>query len=68
MIIEAPGGLLDDAAPDERIRVEVEEEAEDLEVVEVPLGEAPRMTACGEIVDGKTSMLLQHAALRGPAR
>src|SRR6516225_5686981 len=26
MMIEAPGGLLDDAAPDERIRAEVEEE------------------------------------------
>ncbi|MCX5545200.1 NUDIX domain-containing protein [Paraburkholderia sp. CNPSo 3076] len=111
MMIEAPGGLLDDAAPDERIRAEVEEETgyrvrnlrkvfeaymspgsvteklyfylgeydpaerpgagggveeegEDLEVVEVPLGEALRMIERGEIVDGKTIMLLQHAALR----
>ena len=110
MMIEAPGGLLDDAAPDERIRAEVEEETgyrvrnlrkifeaymspgsvteklyfylgeydpaerpgagggveeegEDLEVLEVPLGEALRMIERGEIVDGKTIMLLQHAAL-----
>ncbi|MCX5540841.1 hypothetical protein M3A49_15270 [Paraburkholderia sp. CNPSo 3076] len=46
----------------------VEEEGEDLEVVEVPLGEALRMIERGEIVDGKTIMLLQHAALRGLAR
>lgn len=111
MMIEAPGGLLDDAAPDERIRAEVEEETgyrvrnlrkvfeaymspgsvteklhfymgeydpaerpgagggvaeegEDLEVVEVPLAEALRMIERGEIVDGKTIMLLQHAALQ----
>ncbi|CAG9266778.1 GDP-mannose hydrolase [Paraburkholderia unamae] len=110
MMIEAPAGLLDDAAPDERIRAEVEEETgyrvrnlrkvfeaymspgsvteklyfymgeydpaerpgagggvaeegEDLDVVEVPLNEALNMIERGEIVDGKTIMLLQHAAL-----
>lgn len=110
MMIEAPAGLLDDAAPDERIRAEVEEETgyrvrnlrkvfeaymspgsvteklyfymgeydpaerpgagggvaeegEDLDVVEVPLNEALSMIERGEIVDGKTIMLLQHAAL-----
>lgn len=110
MMIEAPAGLLDDAAPDERIRAEVEEETgyrvrnlrkvfeaymspgsvteklyfymgeydpaerpgagggvaeegEDLDVVEVPLNEALAMIERGEIVDGKTIMLLQHAAL-----
>ena len=115
MMIEAPGGLLDDAAPDERIRAEaeeetgyrvrkrrkvfeaymcpgsvteklyfymgeydpaerpgagggVEEEGEDLEVVEVPLDDALSMIERGEIVDGKTIMLLQHAALSGFAR
>jgi nudix-type nucleoside diphosphatase (YffH/AdpP family) len=111
MMIEAPGGLLDKASPDERIRAEVEEETgyrvhklrkvfeaymspgsvteklyfymgeydpaerpgagggvmeegEDLEVVEVPLAQALEMIERGEIVDGKTIMLLQHAALR----
>lgn len=113
MMIEAPGGLLDNAAPDARIRAEVEEETgyrvrnlrkvfeaymspgsvteklyfylgdydprdpngrpgagggvaeegEDLEVLEVPLEEALRMIERGEIVDGKTIMLLQHLAL-----
>ncbi|WP_322014300.1 NUDIX domain-containing protein [Paraburkholderia sp. J12] len=110
MMLEAPGGLLDDAAPDERICAEVEEETgyrvrnlrkvfeaymspgsvteklyfylgdydprerlgpgggvaaegEDIEVVELPLGEALRMIERGEIVDGKTIMLLQHLAL-----
>jgi hypothetical protein len=40
------------------------EEGEDLEVVEVPLAQALEMIERGEIVDGKTIMLLQHAALR----
>ena len=41
------------------------EEGEDLEVVEVPLAQALEMIARSEIVDGKTIMLLQHAALTG---
>jgi len=110
MLIESPGGLLDDATPEERIRAEVEEETgyrigqvqkvfeafmspgsvteklyffvaaydashkagdggglaeegEDIEVLEIPFDEAMNMVARGEIVDGKTIMLLQHAAL-----
>lgn len=110
MMLEAPAGLLDNAAPDARIRAEVEEETgyrvrnlrkvfeaymspgsvteklyfylgeydpaerpgagggvaeegEDLETIEVHLSEALRMIERGEIVDGKTIMLLQHAAL-----
>jgi ADP-ribose pyrophosphatase len=109
-LIEAAGGLLDDASPDVRIRAEAEEETgyrvthirkvfeafmspgsvteklyfyigeydasmrvgsggglkeegEDLEVIEVPLLEALQMIDQGEIVDGKTIMLLQYAAL-----
>jgi nudix-type nucleoside diphosphatase (YffH/AdpP family) len=111
MLIEAPGGLLDDASPEARIRAEVEEETgyrvqhvekvfeafmspgsvteklfffiaeyepvsrvgpgggvesegEDIEVIELPLDDALQMVARGDIVDGKTIMLLQHAALR----
>lgn len=110
MLIEAAGGLLDDATPEERIRAEVEEETgyrvtrirkvfeafmspgsvteklyfylgeydasmrvgdggglkdegEDLEVVEMPLRTALQLMEQGEIVDGKTIMLLQHVAL-----
>lgn len=111
MLIEAPAGLLDDAAPEERIRAEVaeetgyrvrdvekvfeaymspgsvteklyffvadyqpadsvecgggvEEEGEDIEVIELPLATALDMVRTGEIVDGKTIMLLQYVALR----
>ncbi|MCC8395714.1 NUDIX domain-containing protein [Paraburkholderia sp. MMS20-SJTR3] len=111
MLIEAPGGLLDDASPEERIRLEAEEETgyrvseirkvfeaymspgsvteklyffigeydasmrindgggvvdegEDLEVLELPLRTALQMIDDGEIVDGKTIMLLQYLALR----
>ncbi|MFM0325196.1 NUDIX domain-containing protein [Caballeronia glebae] len=111
MLIEAPGGLLDDATPDERIRAEVEEETgyrvqrvekifeafmspgsvteklhfyigdydssmrvsdgggveaegEEIETIEVPLQTAMQMIERGEIMDGKTIMLLQYAALR----
>jgi len=39
------------------------EEGEDIEVLEIPFDEAMDMVARGEIVDGKTIMLLQHAAL-----
>jgi hypothetical protein len=37
-------------------------------VVEVPFGEALTMIELGEIVDAKTILLLQWAALRGPFR
>jgi len=39
-------------------------EGEDIEVLELPLAVALDMVAGGEIQDGKTIMLLQHAALR----
>ncbi|WP_321797198.1 NUDIX domain-containing protein [Caballeronia sp. J97] len=111
MLIEAPGGLLDDASPEERIRAEVEEETgyrvhhvekifeafmspgsvteklyfyigdydssmrvsdgggvaeegEEIETIEVPLQTAMQMIERGEIMDGKTIMLLQYAALK----
>lgn len=41
----------------------VEAEGEDLEVIELPLSEALAAITRGEIVDGKTIMLLQYAAL-----
>jgi nudix-type nucleoside diphosphatase (YffH/AdpP family) len=40
-------------------------EGEDIEVLEMPLARALAMIASGEIQDGKTIMLLQHAALAG---
>jgi nudix-type nucleoside diphosphatase (YffH/AdpP family) len=46
------GGLVDDG--------------EDIEVLEVPFRAALTMTLDGRIVDGKTIMLLQWAALHGP--
>ncbi|SAL23278.1 nucleoside diphosphate pyrophosphatase [Caballeronia terrestris] len=42
----------------------VASEGEDIEVIELPLEQALAMVARGEIVDGKTIMLLQHLALR----
>lgn len=110
MLIEAPAGLLDQATPEQRIRVEAEEETgyrigevrkvfeafmspgsvteklhffiaeydatqkvsdggglegegEDIEVLELPFDEALAMVRRGEIVDGKTIMLLQYAAM-----
>ena len=42
-----------------------ENEGEDIEVLELPLVRALAMIATGEIQDGKTIMLLQHAALVG---
>ena len=42
-------------------------EGEDIEVLEVALDAAMHMIATGEIQDGKTVMLLQHAALTGLA-
>ena len=111
MMVEAAGGLLDNASPEQRIRAEVEEETgyrvrdvqkifeaymspgsvteklhffiaeydattrvghgggieaegEDVEVVELTLDDAVAAVDRGEIVDGKTIMLLQHLALR----
>jgi nudix-type nucleoside diphosphatase (YffH/AdpP family) len=110
MLIEAAAGLLDDATPEERIRLEAEEETgyrihdvrkvfeafmspgsvteklhffvagydasskvsdggglegegEDIEVLEVAFDDALAMVGRGEIVDAKTIMLLQYAAL-----
>ena len=40
-------------------------EGEDIEVLELPLSRALAMIASGEIQDGKTIMLLQHAAITG---
>jgi nudix-type nucleoside diphosphatase (YffH/AdpP family) len=40
-------------------------EGEDIEVLELPLAQALAMIAGGQIQDGKTIMLLQHAALTG---
>jgi nudix-type nucleoside diphosphatase (YffH/AdpP family) len=110
LMIEAVAGLLDDAAPETRIRAEAEEESgyrldriekvfeafmspgsvteklhffiaeydpsmrigagggnpdegEDIEVLELGIDEAFEMIADGRIVDAKTIMLLQYAAL-----
>ena len=41
----------------------VEAEGEDIEVLEMTLDQALAMVATGEIMDGKTIMLLQHAAI-----
>ncbi|MED5622379.1 NUDIX domain-containing protein [Ideonella sp. BN130291] len=43
-------------------------EGEDIEVIEMPLAEALALIASGGIQDGKTIMLLQHAALVGLAQ
>jgi nudix-type nucleoside diphosphatase (YffH/AdpP family) len=42
-------------------------EGEDIEVLEMPLAQALALIASGGIQDGKTIMLLQHAALTGLA-
>jgi nudix-type nucleoside diphosphatase (YffH/AdpP family) len=110
LLIEALAGLLDNAAPELRIRAEAEEETgyrlgeirkifeaftspgaiteklhffvaeyqpqmrigdgggladegEDIEVLELPIDQALAMIADGRIVDAKTIMLLQYAAL-----
>lgn len=42
----------------------MQEEGEDIEVIEMPLDEALAGIASGRIQDGKTVMLLQHAALQ----
>ncbi|BCF99418.1 hypothetical protein PPGU19_039870 [Paraburkholderia sp. PGU19] len=41
----------------------IADEGEDIEVLELPFDDALAMVACGEIMDGKTIMLLQYAAL-----
>jgi nudix-type nucleoside diphosphatase (YffH/AdpP family) len=111
LLIEAAAGLLDDISPEERIRLEAEEETgyrlhdvhkifeafmspgavtekihffiaeyqpemrvgagggladegEEIEVLEVGIDDALAMISDGRIVDAKTIMLLQHAALR----
>lgn len=110
LMIEAPAGLLDEASPDERIKLEaeeetgyrvthvrkifeaymspgsvteklyffvaeydadskvsdgggMEEEGEDIGVIELHFDHALDMIANGTMVDGKTIMLLQYAAL-----
>lgn len=110
LMIEAAAGLLDDASPEVRIRLEVEEEigyrlhdvekifeafmspgavteklhffiaeyepemkigdggglaheGEEIEVLELTIDEALAMIADGRIIDAKTIMLLQYAAL-----
>jgi len=111
LMIEAAAGLLDNAPPEERIRLEAEEETgyrlhevrkifeafmspgsvtekmhffvaeyepsmrvsaggglahegEEIEMLELAFDEALAMIADGRIVDAKTIMLLQHAALK----
>ncbi|PRY69098.1 nudix-type nucleoside diphosphatase (YffH/AdpP family) [Glaciihabitans tibetensis] len=44
----------------------LDEEGEDIEVLELGFADALAMIGDGRIVDGKTIMLLQWAALRGP--
>jgi nudix-type nucleoside diphosphatase (YffH/AdpP family) len=44
------------------------DDGEDIEVVELPFAEALAMIDDGRIADGKTIMLLQWAALKGPFR
>lgn len=110
LLVETPAGLLDAAAPEARIRAEVEEETgyrldnvqhlfdafmspgsvtellhffageyradqriadggglheegEDIELLELPFDEALAMARDGRLLDGKTIMLLQYAAL-----
>jgi nudix-type nucleoside diphosphatase (YffH/AdpP family) len=110
LLIEVPAGLLDQAAPEQRIRAETEEETgfragevrrvfeaymspgsvtekltffvgvyqpadriapgggnhaegEDIDVLELDIETALAMIESGDIRDGKTIMLLQHAAL-----
>jgi len=111
LLIESAAGLLDNAKPEERIKMEVEEETgfrltdiqpvfeaymspgsvterlyfycasyelsdqvseggghfdegEDIQVLELPFTKAMSMIETGQICDGKTIMLLQHAALQ----
>ena len=43
-------------------------EGEDIEVIELPPADALHMVAAGTLQEGKTIMLLQHAALVGLAQ
>jgi len=43
----------------------VKSEGEDIDVLEIPLEDALRYVETGQIVDGKTIMLLYHVALKG---
>jgi GDP-mannose pyrophosphatase NudK len=43
----------------------LQHEGEDIEVLEMKFADALRMIGTGEITDGKTIMILQHAALAG---
>lgn len=43
----------------------IKSEGEDIDVLEVPLDEALRGIDTGQIVDGKTIMLIYHVALKG---
>ncbi len=43
----------------------LKEEGEDIEVLEVPFDDALKMIGNGEIIDAKTIILLQYAALNG---
>ncbi|QEU04833.1 NUDIX domain-containing protein [Pseudomonas oryzihabitans] len=110
LLVETPAGLLDAAAPEARIKAEVEEETgyrldnvqhlfdafmspgsvtellhffageyraeqriadggglheegEDIELLELPFDEALALARDGRLLDGKTIMLLQYAAL-----
>jgi hypothetical protein len=45
----------------------IRDEGEDIEVLELPLTEALAMVERGEIVDGKTVLLLQWAQLHSSA-
>jgi hypothetical protein len=58
MLVEPPANRINDGGG-------VEAEGEDLEVNEMSLQAALRAVDAGEIVDGKTIMLLQYVALRG---
>jgi hypothetical protein len=40
-------------------------EGEDIEVLEIALDEALSMIDAGQIIDGKTIMLLQHIKIKG---
>jgi nudix-type nucleoside diphosphatase (YffH/AdpP family) len=111
LLVEAAAGLLDNASPEQRIRLEAEEETgyrlhdvtfvfeafmspgavtekihffvaeyephmrvstgggladegEEIEVLELGIDEALAMITDGRIIDAKTIMLLQHAALK----
>ena len=58
--------FLGEYQPEDRVGMGggIEEEGEDIEVLELGFERALAMVASGEIVDGKTIMLLQHLELR----